>query len=490
MKEKQRWFSVTLALVLVLSSLAPLQSVESKTEGDGKSRAESAKESPSQFIAEPVVMSEDKYQKLKAAGTLSPSDWTKADSSSDKGKPLTQKEANAQLKAADDSYGDTSKVPLQKGNKEVSAAAPVPPTSWGDTPSRDGMNCLEQDAAEQDGGHTLSRWTWCHKTRIGFNYYDIVNGRQIYKGTTSLAAQLVAIGNGTQRGMRTYFRAEEGSVSYDGWSVWDRLFTAPNLHMYVLSDCAQAPDSCQATRSGVEHTWDQWDSMDSWLYWDIFSHEEASAKRDKVLYHDWYVRYGGGENDRYKGPEARTDSWQIRCDSANYFSQFGRDYPEACVNYNVVPHLTYHISDDRVEGVARHIRVAQNNPSRTYPIELDGTKDIPGKYTGTRDGRGLTRTPSGSVVDRANEDMKDRACKRKEPYTGWRGLPPYDTSTHDCDEYPFSTTNEGASSQDWDFSVRAVPKSENTAAGALLRWYYFRDRILYDQDEFWVNIAD
>ncbi|MFF3459665.1 hypothetical protein ACFYXH_36300 [Streptomyces sp. NPDC002730] len=45
-------------------------------------------------------------------------------------------------------------------------------------------------------------------------------------------------------------------------------------------------------------------------------------------------------------------------------------------------------------------------------------------------------------------------------------------------------TAEGAASWDWAFSVRAVPYSENRAAGALLTWYYFSDRILYDQDEF------
>ncbi|WP_408011414.1 hypothetical protein ACJROX_14635 [Pseudalkalibacillus sp. A8] len=435
-------------------------------------------------------MSEAKYQKLKAAGTLSASDWTKAVTSSDKGKQLTEAQANAQLRAADDNYGDTSKVPLQQGTGEVSAAAAVPPTSWGETPSKNGETCLENDAVNQRGGHTLNRWTWCHRMRIGLQYWEIKsNGERDYEGTNSLVAQAVAIGNGKQRGIRTYFRAEEGSVSYDDWDPWDRFFTAPDLHLYILSDCAQGSEYCHGTRSAVENTWSEWDYTDSWLYWDIFSHEEASTAVDKVLYHDWYFRFGGGEDDEYQGPEGKTDSWQIRCDSADYFSQFGVDYSKACVNYNVVPHLTYRISDDRVEAVARHIQFAQDNPTQTYPVELDGPKDIPGKYTGARDGRGLTRTPSGSVVDRANEDMKNRACQRKAPYF-WRGLPPYDTSKYDCDEYPFSTTNEGASDLEWDFSVRAVPKSQNTAAGALLRWYYFSDRILYNRDPFWVNIQD
>jgi hypothetical protein len=448
------------------------------------------------LVAEPVVMSEAKYDRLKAAGTLDSSDWTAAAKPAAKGRPLSPAQADAKLAktsragAADTTYGDTSRVPLTRGAAGVAANA-APPTSWGDTPTQDGETCLGRDQVNQQGGLTFNRWTWCHRMRIGLRYYEIdSDGDRDYQGTTSLVAQAVAIGSGTQRGIRTYLRAEEGSVSYDDWGPWDRWFTAPELHMYVLSDCAEGYDFCQGTGSGVERTWDDWDYYDSWMHWDIYSHEEASTAVDKVLYHQWFFRFGGGEDDEYQGPEGSTDAWQIRCDSADYFANFGVDYPRACVNYNVVPHLTYKISDKRVEGVARHIRFAQNEPTRTYPVEFDGPKDIPGKYTGVRDMRGLTRTPSDSPVDRANEDMKDLACQRKPPYEGDWGLPPYDTTTHQCDEYPFSTTNEGASDLEWDFSVRAVPSSQNTSAGALLRWYYFSDRILYDRDPFWVEIKD
>ena len=91
---------------------------------------------------------------------------------------------------------------------------------------------------------------------------------------------------------------------------------------------------------------------------------------------------------------------------------------------------------------------------------------------------------------RANEDIKNAACQRKAPYEGWRGLPPYNTTTHQCDEYPFASTWEGAADPDWAFSVRAVPATENEKAGGLLTWYFFADRILYDNDEFWVQIKD
>lgn len=441
-------------------------------------------------------MSEAKYQKLKTAGTLDTSDWTVAAEASTESKPLTEAQANAKLSkaatvgASDDSYGDTSKVPLEPRSSEAMAAAAAPPKSWGDTPPQDAGTCLGRDAANQAGGLTFNRWVWCHRMRIGLRYWEIDEDGREYEGTNSLVAQAVAVGSGKQRGIRTYLRVEEDSVSYDDWDPIDEWFTAPDLHMYVLSDCAQGYDYCQGTGSGVEHTWDRWNYMDTWLHWDIYSHEEASTDRDRVLYHDWFFRFGGGEEDEYQGEEGRTDTWRIRCDSASYFSNLGEDYPRACVNYNVVPRLIYKISDTRVEDIARHIRFAQDNPTRTYPVEFDETKDIPGKYSGVRDERGLHRTWQDSTVDKNNEAVKDAACNRRPPYEGDWGLPPYDTSTHDCDEYPFSITNEGAADPAWAFSVRAVDRSQNRSAGGLLTWYLFSDRILYDRDPFWVDIQD
>ncbi|MQY10567.1 hypothetical protein SRB5_06780 [Streptomyces sp. RB5] len=446
----------------------------------------------------PVVMDDAEYRANKADGTLDRSDWTVVDSASVKSEPLTEDRANAELAeapgAVDKSYGDTSAVPLRSASSGVRAPSPrmaAPPTSWSTTPTPDAETCLGRDRANQSGGLTFNRWTWCHRMRIGFQYWE-VDGRGIpveYEGTNSLVADVAAVGSGVERGIRTYLRAEEGSVSYDDWDVFDRWFTAPDLHMYILSDCDGTPDRCHGSGSGVEHTWSDWDYRDEWLYWDIYSHEDAATGADRVLYHNWFFRFGGGDDDEYKGPEGRTDSWQIRCDSANYFSYFGVDYAKACVNYNVIPHLIYKVSDDRVEAVARHIRFAQDDPTRTYPVEIgEERKDIPGKYTGVRDGRGLTRVPYQGIVYSANEDWKNRACQRREPYGDAWGLPPYDTGTHDCDEYPFAVTNEGAASRN--FSVRAVPREQNRAAGGLLRWYLFADRILYNSDPFWVEIQD
>ncbi|MFE9617196.1 NucA/NucB deoxyribonuclease domain-containing protein [Streptomyces sp. NPDC006384] len=75
-----------------------------------------------------------------------------------------------------------------------------------------------------------------------------------------------------------------------------------------------------------------------------------------------------------------------------------------------------------------------------------------------------------------------------------------DTSTQQCDEFPFRATREGAASADWDFSVRAVTSSHNSSAGGMLPWYFRDDRILawdaglpypdHSNDKFYVRIAD
>lgn len=388
---------------------------------------------------------------------------------------------------SDHAYADTSKVDLtQEGAK---AEALAPPSQLGQKPpSKKTKQCLAKQTSNTVWGETYDRWMWCQKYRIGFKYYLKVNNRDVYKGSVSLAYNMVTVGHGKTRTARTYFQARQGSVAYDDWNLVDRYATAPYLNFSVIAECIQDAKYCQTVRGAAEHTWEDWDVHKEWKYWDTYSHEEASTAKDKVLFHQWHLRWKGGGNG-YHGPDGTTAERTIRCDSANYFQSFGVRYPKACVNYDVVPRLTYRISDARVRGVARHIRTAQNEPTKTYPIEFD-PKVIPGKFTGTRDDRGLRRVPDNGVESKANEDIKKTACERKAPYEGWRGLPPFNTKTHDCDEYPFASTAEGAASWDWAFSVRAVPYSENRAAGALLTWYYFSDRILYGQDEFWVQIRD
>ncbi|MFC7614376.1 NucA/NucB deoxyribonuclease domain-containing protein [Actinokineospora soli] len=100
-----------------------------------------------------------------------------------------------------------------------------------------------------------------------------------------------------------------------------------------------------------------------------------------------------------------------------------------------------------------------------------------------------------------NRNHKDGACYKTGPERDLyldTGLPrPPIPSIEQCDEYPFASTLEGAAHPHWDFSVMAVPVSDNASGGGQLVTFYHEDRVLawdFDlpesiNDEFWVEIA-
>lgn len=191
-----------------------------------------------------------------------------------------------------------------------------------------------------------------------------------------------------------------------------------------------------------------------------------------------------------------TPTHTLRCDSAPYFNLFGTVYGKACVTYDVISRIQYSLTDDSVKGVAQHIRDTFDNidpgDTQTYP-KTPVTKEIPGEFTGRRNGRALHRILGSSQRAADNTTYKNFACNNNGVYTGV-GLPEPPPLGFDCDEYPFRTTEKGAANRlvyngNWDFSVRAVPSAENQLAGTQLGNYYFNDRILLStMDDFWVEI--
>ncbi|MFK4272840.1 NucA/NucB deoxyribonuclease domain-containing protein [Streptomyces milbemycinicus] len=463
------------ALLLVFGASAPqalAQVAPASGEGGGT------------WIAEPFLQSLDGDVTEDARGLSTRDSKVASQSGGD-----VQRAAMRQAKAGGShSYRDTSKVPLRGGKVTLQAAGFTPPRYWADTPpAKAAKACLAKDSSNTAQGETHDRWLWCQKYRMGLRYYyKTSDGRKEYRGSTSIAYNLVTVGSGQVRGVRTYFQARKGSLSFDDWST-ENLPSASLLPLLVQAQCADEGKSCNGVHQPIQHTWRYWNNDTKWKHWDFYSHESASSAKDKVLFHKWHLSWWGKEGT-FTSEAGHTMDRTVRCDSANYFTFFG-DWPQACVNYDVVPHLQYSISDQRVASVARHIRTAQDSPEKTYPIEYD-RKVIPGKFTNSRDDRGLHRLVYRGKGWQSNENVKNAACQRKAPYEGWRGHPAYNTTTHQCDEYPFASTWEGAADPDWAFSVRAVPKTENEKAGGLLTWYFFADRILYDNDEFWVQIKD
>ncbi|GAA3573211.1 hypothetical protein GCM10022419_062680 [Nonomuraea rosea] len=390
------------------------------------------------------------------------------------------------------SFYDTSKVPLDTPTpRALNADLPT-------APSEDDLRkCLAAaPEAKTAIGWTYNRMFWCQELgfRIAYEKVDLQTGERTYKGTNLIRYQMVVAGTGTQRAVRVFFRPIPGSVSYPDWSVLD---DPGSLNLDLVAQCGQESEYCSVAKPSVRKTWGEWNSSGSWVWWDIASHEEASdAPLDKIIFHSWRLRYDGTSLE-YPAGGRQTVERPFRCDSATYFNRWGTVFDKGCVLTNVIPHLQYDISDTRVQEVARHIREAQDSPAITWPKESH-TKNIPGKWvlTDPEDPQlpdGLHRVLGDSAIAKENTKFKNYACDRNGPYNALTGLPPktpqQTAEGYQCDEYPFRSSEEGASNSRYDFSVKWVPGSQNGSAGGRLnQQFFFDDRILRIVDEFWVKI--
>ncbi|MFD7407335.1 NucA/NucB deoxyribonuclease domain-containing protein [Streptomyces sp. NPDC059866] len=386
-------------------------------------------------------------------------------------------------------------------------------TTIGETPSQALYDACMTDAASSDGGRIYDRFTFCQRVPITADYWekDAAGNPVDHLGTTTATLEIVAQGLEDQRSMRLFSQIKQGSVSYD-WGWWDNIWTAPGVPLSLFGTCTPDQLDCGASRSPATLTWDNWNNNPSWAYWDISNSATAGYGRDKVLPSFWQVEYFT-ESDEFSTDEPGNSPVQvIRCDSATYITgPFGADRSHGCVFPGATPILTYSLSGTEA-AVAQHILGAQTRPEYTYPRlpaaeDAERDKDIPGQAIGGQPVHyGLHRIHSTLNAEdyQKNRDHKDGACYGTGPYASqYTGLgldPRPDTSTQQCDEYPFASTLEGAGSAEWDFSVQAVPITDNASAGGKLIAYYNADRILAwdaslpypegSNDRFWVEIVE
>jgi hypothetical protein len=365
------------------------------------------------------------------------------------------------------SYSETQNVPLEPAQAASVLAVRTPPEN---APNEaDVEDCMRQPGADTERGHVRSRYLWCLRSIARLVQ---ANGSQ-----ARIHYQIVGYGRDDgERNVRLFFRVSRveavGPQPPPPSTVWR-----------IGVEC-EADDPYCAAGGSVAQTLVEWDSDQEWWRFTVGSIETGPPEGDNVAYHRFRFRSSAaGFND------AVLPFQRIRCDSAEYFQIFGERRPAACIFHNVVPYLTYSLTDSRVSQVAGHIWWAQRFPTITFPLKPGvDRKSIPGTYPGPAGGGdGLTRIRRGATT-RANRAEVRLACNRRPPYEQ-TGLPRPPAPGQHCDEYPFASTLEGAASPTWDFSVRAVDARQNCAAGGLLNYYLTSDRILYDQDEYFVRIA-
>jgi hypothetical protein len=365
---------------------------------------------------------------------------------------------------------------------ETTADTTRPPITPPTEPSgTDVDNCLQ--GSDAPGGKIYNRFLYCMTGEIHPTYVVSPFG---VVGEADVDIQVVAYGRDDgERSVKVFLRATGASSSgYAG---------SPSTVVRAWVACSDLTDGgCLAGGPTVAKTVAEWKNDHSWHEFTVYSNENITEAPDKVLRHKWTIqsqaRFPGGWP--FKGGEtsiASFDSRIIRCDSATYFR--GRN--AACIHDEVIPHLQYRTSDDRVDEVAYHLLTAQENAAETWP-DYGSAKRIPGKFiAGNPGAAGLHRVPyRGADPYKKNVAKKNEACRRTGEYKGDRGLPPelYNPPAQQCDEYPFATTQEGAASSNWDFSVLGVTAADNRCAGLALQRYYLEDRILYRTDKFFVQI--
>ncbi|MFD3701463.1 NucA/NucB deoxyribonuclease domain-containing protein [Streptomyces sp. NPDC058646] len=136
------------------------------------------------------------------------------------------------------------------------------------------------------------------------------------------------------------------------------------------------------------------------------------------------------------------------------------------------------------KAVADHIKQAFSNPTATKP--LNALKNVPGDTVQEP----LHRLFLDTKRHERNRAVAVRECKR---YWGAN----YTDGGKECDEFPFASTYQGSAVEEYDphveknnFSAMPVPKTENGAAGTLLRGFYNNNRIIDGlEDGFIVKIS-
>ncbi|MFB8166214.1 hypothetical protein G3I31_07335 [Streptomyces sp. SID9913] len=324
-------------------------------------------------------------------------------------------------------------------------------------------------------GHVIDHFNFC---RWGYNQVTKLDGKGRIEGYVRFKE--IEVGEGA-KGTRTG-RIHIKTKDVDGFGIYSefsgtRMKIQPSLKGDInhLGECGNnnlvdfggGKDSFTRELSGWE---------DQYIYYEITSDETKAdqSRVDKVSYCQFETHYKvlsakGNTPWSYVSPTGG-----MRFDSATYMGsdiQYGH---KGAIFNRVTPVFSYDRADASVESVAEHIFDALYAPQLTYPQKND--KDIPGNiwngewqplHRNVKTGTWGTFSPDSDAIAAANERAKDSACA---------GLTrPAD---HDCDEFPFASTKEGAGVGDGNFSVRMVPATENRSAGGKLSAWYSKDRIL------------
>ncbi|MBQ1124282.1 NucA/NucB deoxyribonuclease domain-containing protein [Streptomyces sp. B15] len=232
-----------------------------------------------------------------------------------------------------------------------------------------------------------------------------------------------------------------GIDKYDGWGLTGGVLVAGD---------AGCPGGCQAHgKLASQFVTDKGIATGEWL---VDSAVKDATKPmvvkeiNKMKYHffspNWAKPSGW----------ARVASEPARCDNVMKRVKPGCVFPK---------HTPTMHSMKKLPSIADNIRRVQKEGPHHYGLKK-------------ADGNPLTRTTNAKV----REVNRKIACPKSRPRPEGKS----------CDEYPFASTNQGASkteSPDWQWAW--VPKEENDKQGELIALFYEEQRIL-NGNKFWVEV--
>ncbi|PGG95133.1 hypothetical protein AJ79_10235 [Helicocarpus griseus UAMH5409] len=211
-------------------------------------------------------------------------------------------------------------------------------------------------------------------------------------------------------------------------------------------------------------TWMTPEGSTTWVY---FHSGEGSLTGDKIAYHGFGIVF------RTKDDTTTINGASFRCDSATYFpNKYGCVY--------LVDEVFVLTVDDKTRESADFIWTAQNRPDETFPVS-ESPKKIPGSVDSPDPLRRTTELNS-----EANYRESVKQCKL---YFGEK----YTKGERQCDEYPYASTAEGSKVGGLGtshYAVLPLKGSHNTEAGTRLGIFYTTQRILREEDPFYVKLVD
>ncbi|WP_369244412.1 NucA/NucB deoxyribonuclease domain-containing protein [Streptomyces sp. R41] len=321
--------------------------------------------------------------------------------------------------------------------------------------------CEANQAAGGKAGVVLDHFNFC---RHGFNTLTKLDGQGRVEGQVKFTEIEVGTGMSGARKATIYVKTKD----LRAYGVFSPSFGTKMTIKPGSGGSPAHPGSCVAKMdTGATYT----DVIGAWgdkfLAYDVQSPEaNASTSRiDKVAACTFQTHYKV-EGSRGASPWSNGPDGGLRFDSADYLAPYGT---QGAIFDRITPVMHYKRTDTEVKAVAEHVFDAIHAPQLTYPQKSD--KDIPGSIWNGQ-WQPLHRNypkfnQASKDISTKNRTAKDAACA---------GLTKGENEQ--CDEFPLASTKEGAGKGDGNFSVRYVPQSDNSKAGARLSKWYGQDRIL------------